>query len=57
METVINFLHELFAQFSIADSIVLNNETPFMFKEFNDFCQTFVVKHVTITPYHPRSNG
>ena len=57
METVINFLYKLFAQFSIVDCIMSNNRTKFTSKEFKDFCWTFVVKHVAIAPYHSRSNG
>ena len=56
-ETVINFLHQLFALFSVADCIVSGNGTQFTFKEFKDFCQTFAVKHITIASYHPSSNG
>ena len=54
---IINFLYKLFSQFGVADCIVSDNETQFTSKEFKDFCQTFVVEHVTIVLYHPRSNG
>ena len=25
-------------------------------KEFKDFCKTFLMVHITTTPYHPQSN-
>ena len=53
-ETVINFLHELIARFGFA---VSDNGTQFTSREFKDFCRILVVEHVTIAPYHPRSNG
>ena len=56
-ETVINFLHELFARFSVADCFVSDNGIKFTFKGFKDFCRTFVVEHVSIAPFAPRSNG
>ena len=55
--TVINFLCELFARFGIADCILSDDGSQFTSQEFKDFCWTFVVEHVTIAPYHLRSNG
>ena len=54
---VIGFLHELFVRFGIADSIVSDDATQFISKEFKGFCKMSVVEHITIDPYHPRSNG
>ena len=54
---IIRFLHELFARFGIPDTIVLDNETQFMEKEFKDFCKAFLIVYITTAPYHLQSNG
>ena len=53
----IRFLHEIFVRFSIPDRIVSDNGTHVTAKEFDHFCKTFLIKHVTTEPYHPRYNG
>ena len=53
----VNMLHELFARYSVVDTIVSDNGTQFTSKEFEHFCATFQVEHIRIPPYHPRSNG
>ena len=32
-------------------------EVSFTSGEFRDFCETYRIKHITIPPDHPRSNG
>ena len=54
---VIGFLYGLLARFGVPDSIVSGNATQFTSKEFKGFCKMFVVEHITIAPYYPRSNG
>ena len=54
---VIRFLHELFARFWVPDSIDSDNGTQFTSTVFKGFCKLFVVEHITIAPYHPRSNN
>ena len=56
-KVVIGFLHELFARFAVPDSIISDNATQFRSKKFKGFCKLFVVEHITIAHYHPRSNG
>ena len=53
----IRFLHELFARFSIPDTIVLDNGTQYTIKQFKDFCKSFSIVHITTALYHQRSNG
>ena len=54
---VIGFPHELFTRFGVPDTIVSDNGTQFISNEFKEFCKTLVVEHITITPFHLRSNG
>ena len=56
-EITTSFLHELFARFGVVDCIVTDNGTQFTSTEFKHFCEDFLVEHVTIPPYHPRSKG
>ena len=53
----VNRLHELFARYSVVDTIVSDNGTQFTSKEFEHFGSTFQVEHIRNPPYHPRSNG
>ena len=53
----IGFLHDLFAWFGVPDCVVNDNGTQFTSAEFEDFCNTFHVKHVTTPQSHRRLNG
>ena len=53
----IQFLHERFARFGVVDTLMFDNGSQFMTREFRDFCEAYQIKHITIPPYHPRSNG
>ncbi|XP_055613296.1 uncharacterized protein K02A2.6-like [Uranotaenia lowii] len=54
---VIEFLDELFARFGIPSTIVSDNGTQFISKQFKNFCGKNGIQHLRISPYHPQSNG
>ena len=47
----------MFARFGVFDCLVSDNGTQFTSGNFKDFCDTFLINHITVTPYHLRSNG
>ena len=51
------FLHELFARFGVVDTIVSDNGSQFISREFKDFCKSYQIDHVTTALFHSRSNG
>ncbi|KAB0801764.1 hypothetical protein PPYR_03950 [Photinus pyralis] len=53
----IQVLRELFATHGVCDVIVSDNATAFTSDEFKTFCKQNLIRHVTVSPYHPRSNG
>ena len=50
-------LQKLFARFGLPETIVSDNGTPFISKEFENFCKLLSINHLESAPYHPRSNG
>lgn len=56
-EAVVLKLCEMFSRFGLVKVIVTDNGTNFCSAYFNNFCLSNGVKHVTIAPYHPASNG
>ncbi|XP_055590802.1 uncharacterized protein K02A2.6-like [Uranotaenia lowii] len=54
---VIEFLDELFARFGIPSTIVSDNGSQFILKQFENFCGRNGIQHLRISPYHPQSNG
>ena len=56
-EITIKFLHELFARFGVVDTIVFDNESQFISREFKDFCESYQIDHITTALFHLRSNG
>ena len=55
--TVCDFLKEQFSCHGIPDTLVSDNGSQFTSKEFTEFSKEWEFKHVTSSPYHPRSNG
>ncbi|XP_029636977.1 uncharacterized protein K02A2.6-like [Octopus sinensis] len=53
----IDFLEELFTRYGVPDTIMSDNGTQFMAKEFERFCKSVQMKQVLTPPYHPRLNG
>ena len=55
--TTIEKLRSLFAQFGLPHIIVTDNGTNFTSAEFQEFCHSNAIKHITSAPFHPSSNG
>lgn len=51
-EVTVKFLPELFSCFGVVDCIVTDNATQFTSCEFKDFCQSFLIEHITTAPYY-----
>lgn len=56
-QVVIKLSHTLFAQFGIPEAVVTDNGPCFVSEEFEAFMVTNGVKHITLAPYHPSTNG
>lgn len=54
---VIATLRQLFATHGLPDVIVSDNGTAFTSAEFKGFTKNNGIRHVTVAPYHPSSNG
>ena len=55
--TTIQRLRQLFAQFGIPESIVLDNGLQFAAAEYEEFCRLNGIRHIRVAPYQPSSNG
>lgn len=53
----IEALRSIFARFGLPKVVVSDNGPQFVAEQFEDFLKTNGVKHITSTPYHPRTNG
>ena len=54
---VIEELRTAFAKFGLPETIVTDNGSGFVSKEFELFLKKNGIKHTTSAPYHPASNG
>lgn len=50
-------LRDCFARFGLPDVIVSDNGRQFVSSQFKEFCTRNSIKHLTIAPYSPQSNG
>lgn len=50
-------LRDVFSTFGLPDTIVSDNGPTFTSIEFSNFLSHNGVKHITVAPYHPSSNG
>lgn len=53
----INVLRNIFAHLGLPKTLVSDNGPQFVADEFKTFLRQNGVKHVTASPYHPRTNG
>ena len=54
---LIKFLKEQFSRHGIPDVLVSDNGPQYVSNEFAEFAKVWEFKHVTSSPYHPKSNG
>lgn len=55
--TCIEKMSEFFSHNGNPETLVTDNGTQFVSKQFSDFCRTRGIKHILTPPYHPMSNG
>ena len=53
----VNVLRDIFSRYGLPKTLVSDNGPQFIADEFKVFLQQNGVKHVTSSPYHPRTNG
>ena len=53
----ISKLKVLFAQFGLPDTIVSDNGASLITTEFESYLTQHGIRHITLSPYHPVSNG
>ena len=56
-KSTIALLEEDFAHFGYPHTIVTDNATTFTSEEFQNWCRTRGIVHLTGAPYHPATNG
>ena len=56
-EKTIQAMEEMFSRFGMPRMVVSDNGPQFTSQQFQEYCKRNNVKHVTSTPYHPRTNG
>ena len=56
-QATINQLRTIFSTWGLPRELVTDNGPAFVSSEFADFCQRNGIRHVRVTPFHPRSNG
>ncbi|XP_024876666.1 uncharacterized protein K02A2.6-like [Temnothorax curvispinosus] len=55
--STIEALREMFARFGLPSQIVTDNGAQLTAKEFSAFCTKNKIKHSTLPPFHPSTNG
>jgi transposase InsO family protein len=56
-EATIRALSKIFIIEGLPDTIVSDNGTQFTSQQFQQFCQSHGIEHLTTAPFHPASNG
>ncbi|RWR98802.1 Retrotransposable element Tf2 protein type 1-like protein, partial [Dinothrombium tinctorium] len=55
--TVINALKSAFARYGVPDILMSDNGRQYTSVEFESFTKDWDIKHITSSPFYPRSNG
>lgn len=50
-------LNDLFIRFGTPETIVSDNGTQFVSREFSEMCDRYGIQHIRTATYHPQSNG
>ena len=53
----ISFLRQTFARFGLPVQVVSDNGPSLVSNEFEEFMRMNSIRHITVAPYHPSSNG
>ena len=56
-KSTINFLRHTFARFGLPVHLVSDNGPSLVSQEFEEFMKMNGIRHITVSPYHPSSNG
>ena len=56
-KAAIDLLEEDFAHFGYPHTLVSDNATTFTSEEFQEWCKSRGIMHLTGAPYHPATNG
>lgn len=56
-DTTTYYLNEFFSRYGLPKVIVSDNGPQFSGYGFQEFCKIHYIKHKTIPPYHPQTNG
>ena len=54
---LVEFYKEQFSRHGIPDILMTDNGSQYTSREFTEFTREWEFKHLTSSPYHPRSNG
>ena len=57
IQNTIEHLRSMFSRFGLPQVMVTDNGTCFTSHEFKEFARLDHIRHLTIAPYHPSSNG
>lgn len=56
-KSLCNALDDIFTQFGLPRIIVSDNGRQFTSENFRTYCERKGIRHITSSPYHPRTNG
>ena len=56
-EEVVQYCKSIFARHGIPEEVITDNGPQFVAQWFADFAQEYHFRHITSSPYYPRSNG